>query len=217
MSGRTLGMGERAFLKAMDFVSLLTQGYTAAFSEELLRQHGIRGFLKHAGTMTEGWKLLVEQFGARTAHLLAAFGSFWNGCGYCATGHVLGHNLLLYREKGELFPLDEHQLPELMRLPDREVLARLRQDLASRPELLALLERQHALKQGAQVVHAEDHALACANSLYDWVNECSIVVEGSGPPFDPVAKDKALCERYAQARAQARAASPAPAKASTVA
>lgn len=201
---RTLGFLERTFLRVMERLYLLSEGYTAAFSEELLRQHGLRGFIKHGGEMTRCWKLLVEQFGTRNAHLLAAFGSFWNGCGYCASGHLLGHNLLLFREKGELYALDEHRLEELMRLPDREVMALLRRELASHPEQLKLLERQFELKQGAVPSQAEDHALSLANALYEWINECSIVVEGSGPPFDPVAKDKALCERYAQARAQAR-------------
>lgn len=208
-STRTLNLFERGFLSAMGVCSRMTEGYTVSFTEELVRQHGILGFFKWARSTMREWKALVDAYGERDAHLLAAFASFWNGCDYCAYGHVLAHNLHVFQESGALFPVDEQEVPALTRERDEELLTTLRQRLSApeQAKMLGLLERQYALKFGlVQAETEEDRTLARTNALYDWVNECSITVEAPSPPLGRIAKERKVRREYDVARQQSRAA-----------
>jgi hypothetical protein len=56
---------------------------------------------------------------------------------------------------------------------------------------------------------AEDEVLRLSIPFYSFINECSIVVESLAPPIGRIAKQKALIERYQEARAAAAAGTPA--------
>lgn len=217
MEPRRLTFVERSFAGLMNFLGRLSEGYTVDFTEELIRQYGIRGFIEWAKHSQAAWKRLVSEFGESDAHLLAAFASLWNGCHYCAQGHLLAHNLELFRDHGTLFPLDESSVLELLRMSDSQILASLREALSGPYEpKRRLLERQYLLKTAlpeelaaAPGDPALDEKLQRANALYEWINECSITSESDPPPMGPVAKDKELRIRYREARARQRQAAPA--------
>lgn len=203
---RDLSLGERVFVSAMNGLSLVSRGFVAGFTAELVRQHGVGGFFKFAGK-TEGlWNQMVARFGERDAHLLASLASFWNGCDYCAYGHMLAFNLHVFHDSHELFPISEQEIPRLLRERDADVMARLRVAFGG-PRFarqLELLERQFALKMGtASPSTDEDRAITQANALYEWVNECSIVVEAPAPPLGKIAKHKSLQREYVAARQKA--------------
>ncbi|MBS2032602.1 MAG: hypothetical protein JST54_32310 [Deltaproteobacteria bacterium] len=210
MSRRELTFGEKLFLGVMQTMSRLTQGYEVGFAEELIREHGIKG-LREWGNKTLGtYNELCAHFGERDAHLLASFASFWNGCDYCAYGHLLAHNLHAFEENGSLFPIYEGELLALMRRRDGENLQMLEAQLG-KPEYakrLALLKRQYALQSGEaqpDPSQPDDAFLVKSIGLYQWVNECSIVVDAPAPPLGTIAKKKALQRTYEQARAAQQA------------
>lgn len=207
MSLRKLNLIERAFLGALRFVSEPAEGYWASFMEEVVRTYGLSGFVKWAQGTVKAQKALFEHFGEKETHLYSAMASAWNGCDYCAYGHMLAYNLLEYSETQKLFPIDEREMPELLRMRDQEILALLRERLKA-PEhqkTLARLERQYQLRIGtAQGENPDDRFLNMANALYEWVNECSIVFDAPAPPLGRVAKQKSLRARYELARSTER-------------
>lgn len=202
---RKLSLAERAFVGLFNASYWLTQGHTVAFAEEMVRQHGIARLMRESRENGKAWTALNAYFGDRM-HLMSAFGSFWNGCEYCSHGNLYAFNLHLFQDKGELFPLDEREIMPLQRTRDVEVLAFLEKRLApSHGELLRLIVRQHALKARAvEPASKEDEMLVGTIGLYDWVNECSIVVEQPGPAFTALGRKRKLVDAYQAARAKWR-------------
>ncbi|MBL8957095.1 MAG: hypothetical protein JNK82_40350 [Myxococcaceae bacterium] len=211
---RKLSLIERAFLATINGLGDLVTGYTIAFGEELVRQHGLRGFFKWAGVTQKTFDEICAHFGVEDAHLMASLASFWNGCDYCAYGHMLAHNLYVFERTGELFPVDEEDVVSLMRMRDSEVMGELRSRLgkaAAYARKLELVERKNHLRlEEGPADGPDDKMLLKCIALYEWVNECSIVAGAPAPPLGVIAKKKALHQRYLEARAPERASRPRP-------
>lgn len=206
MSGLT--RAERLFLTLVQAAYRRTEGYTLDLAVELVRQRGIRGFLRFGSATQAAWTGLVRTFGERDAHLLAGFASLWNGCGDCARGHLLAHNLLFFRETGELFPLDELEVPALLRERDLAIIGHLRERLgtAEHVRALRLIERQLLLKLSRAEPDGEEDRILCRSiAVHDGVSACSTTAGGEPPPPGRVALERELRERYAAARQSARA------------
>lgn len=195
----------------LEFMQQRRAGYAVAFTQELVRQYRLRELLRVSRAVQGTWRRMQGALGEQDAHLVAAFGSLWNGCHYCAKGHLLAHNILVFEQTGRLFPLDERALQGLLNMRDSEIVAIVRRLLASEHERKrGLLERQFVLKFSTpDRVMAQpgdprvDAVLAMANALYDFMNDCSIVAEDADPPpLGPVAKDTELVQRYLVARAR---------------
>jgi len=211
MSSLRLNFLQRGFVSALHKMSELSEGYTVGFLDELVRQHGILGFFKWAKGTTAVWNELAGRYGEKDAHMVASFASLWNGCDYCAYGHLLAFNLEHFQQTGELFPLDEQEIHQLLRMRDQEILAVVaeRFSAAGQQHLAQLLQRQHQLKVlGGVAETEEDRYLLRAAALYEWVNECSIVAEAPAPPLGRIAKDRDLRIRYDEARRQQRTSPP---------
>lgn len=223
MSRKELTWYEKAFIKTTRALAGVSIGYYVNFDEELVRQHGITGFLKWGRTTQAMFEEITAKLGTEEAHLVAAFASFFNGCDYCSWGHLFALNLLHLERTGKLYPIDEVEVLELMRTGDTAVMQELERRLAPEfPEHLRLLLRQHQLRTlESGPVSEEDRVLVRSITLFEWVNECSIVVNAPAPPMDRIAKKKALLARYEALRAPLRAerekqkGAPAPAPASS--
>lgn len=207
MSRRELTWYERAFIKTTRLLAGASIGYYVTFDEELVRQHGIRGFLKWGESTQAAFNEIEKAMGPEKAHFAAAFASFFNGCDYCAWGHVFALNLIYFERTQKLYPLDETEIHDLMRKGDSQVLTELEQTLVEFPEHARLVRRQYELRSLAPDVPAndEDRLLLKSIGLFEWVNECSIVVNAPAPPMDPIARKKKLLAAYEQARAPGRA------------
>jgi hypothetical protein len=211
---RPLTRLERWTLAFLNFAQRRTEGFTVTFTEDLVRAHGVADLFRASKVVSRAWKNLNAWFGSQDAHLLASAGSFWNGCRCCAVGHLGAHNLELFERTGELFPVDETEVPALLRQTDAEILSLLRRKLSPRYERqLRLIERMQFLKTASLSERERtssdaelDHRLDICNALYEWVNDCSI------QPEEPEAltlnrrgSNKELLARYKQARAATRA------------
>lgn len=212
---RELTWAERAFIKVERSLGELTHGFYIAFDEELVRQHGLLGFARWSRATLKAQNELIAHFGETKFHLLAGFASLWNGCDYCAYGHMLALNLCTLRETGALFPVDEADVHDLLRLRDAELQTTLEARIgSSHPDFFALVKRQLEVRVAEGPLQSdEDKLLLKSIALYEWVNECSITVDAPAPPLGPIARDHALRARYAELRKEARkakAAAPAP-------
>lgn len=206
-----LGHLESWIASLLEFMQQRRTGYAVAFTQELVRQYRLRELLRVSRAVQGTWRRVQGSLGEQNAHLVAAFGSLWNGCHYCAKGHLLAHNIRFFEQTGRVFPLDERALQGLLSLRDAEILAIIRRLLSGEHERKrALLERQFLLKFSTpNQVMAQlgdprvDAVLAMANALYDFMNDCSIVAEDADPPpLGPMAKDAELVRRYQEARGQ---------------
>lgn len=211
---RELTSFEKAFIQVERKLALWTRGYAITFDEELIRQRGLGGFFRWAAKTDRVQNELIAGFGETRYHLVAAFASLWNGCDYCAYGHLLALNLCALRDTDALFPIDEQEVHQLLRLRDDELMAFVRERLGdSHADYVKLIERQNQLRFADGPLQGDDKLLVKAVALYEWINECSITVDAPAPPLGPIAKETALLERYTQRRAEARAKSPATAPA----
>lgn len=216
---RPLGLGQRLALRGVHALSRLFVGYRTPFLDEVVRRHGLRGSaarLRQAQAIADA---LEHGLGERDAHLLIGCASLWNGCQFCALGHIHAANLAHFRDTAELFPLDEDELARRLHDDtDAALLAHLRDALVDHPAALARVERLYQLKAG-HVPHPalqpgapptrerEDDLLALAITAYDWLNHFSLAGEGERPELvvlSPLHRDHDLRRRYAVARTAAR-------------
>lgn len=204
---RPLTRFERALVAFFGFVQRRSEGWAFDYMDQVIRDHGLRGMFRTLAAADRAWRRINAWFGEQDAHLLAGMGSLWNGCAYCAVGHIWAHNLLFFEKTGEIFPFDEAELTQLLRSTDDEILALLRQRLAPLEAQRQLVERQYELKRGAPVQSEADSYLDVCNALYDWMNDCTIQpTERPAPLMDRKGRQRDLRERYEKARAEARKA-----------
>jgi len=186
------------------------EGYELGFMEELVRTYGLVGTNRWSLTMLGVRTDLVARYGLADAQVLMAFAAFWQGCTYCSRGHLLAGNLVRFRDDGTLFPLDTATLVALQAGDDDAILSVLRRRLADHADLLATLERQHALRDGVaqrSTCTDDDELLQATHAVWGWLSECSIMVmdQPEVPPLcSEVAGDDDLLARYRAARAAHR-------------
>lgn len=201
---RELTWFERAFLKSSRGFAEFGLGYAIDFDEEMVRQHGITGYITKGLKAQRIQAQLIKVLGYDNMHLVAAFASFFNGCDYCTWGHLYALNLIHFEKTGELYPVDEIEALPLMQRGDSQVMAELERRLEKFPEHLRLIKRQAELRDGAEAKSDEDRALNLSVGLFEWVNECSITVAAPAPPMGAIAKKKDLIAKYQAARAPLR-------------
>ena len=210
-SRRDLTLVERTVMKTLRALFEVSEGYYGLFDEEMIRHRGLGEYLKSLVYLSKHWIRINKQFGQENAHILAFYSSLWNGCVYCGYGHLYAHNLNVFQRTGKLFPLSEQELEQYMRTRDEDLLDMVRSRLTD-PEFAEqrrLIERLYAARMDTLEPGnpEEDELLRLSIPYYSFINECSIVVEEKGPPMGKVAKDKALIDRYHQARAADKAQS----------
>lgn len=208
-SRRDLTLVERTVMKTLRALFEVSEGYYGLFDEEMIRHRGLGEYLKSLVYLSKHWIRINKQFGQENAHILAFYSSLWNGCVYCGYGHLYAHNLNVFQRTGKLFPLSEQEIEQYMRTRDEDLLDLVRSRLTD-PEFAEqrrLIERLYAARMDTLEPGnpEEDELLRLSIPYYSFINECSIVVDEKGPPMGKVAKDKALIERYQQARAAGNA------------
>jgi hypothetical protein len=156
------------------------------------------------------YEKMLKEMGPLRGHLVATFVSMLNGCYYCAYAHARSFELHFFRSRQALFPLDEHQMVDLIVLPDQEVQARLeaafqRAQLPEGPPLFARLVQMKYGSGEAEPAGADDRHLRHAIQMFEVLNFCGIstAVPLDGA-HDPINKDQDLKARYAQARLERR-------------
>lgn len=215
MSPTGPSMPQRALARLMNGMSWLLYGYAAPFTAELLRSYGLRGAAARGAALSELAQLVEREYGERDAHMLIGFASLWNGCLTCALGHIYAANLAHFRDRGELFPLDEYELRRAVQTStDADLLAYAEERLtAEDARLLELLRRLYAIKRAdpeapeGDACDPDTQLLQAIASAYDWLNHCTIYAEGEEPPviaFSQLNRSFRLRSRYARARAARR-------------
>ncbi len=174
-----------------------------------VRTFGIAGLLKFGKMIGDVINTLNARYGEAVAQHLVGFAGLMNGCGFCGVGHNLTGNVLLYQERGVVFPIDEQDVPELQRMRDTDLMARLREQLTDTEfeSELRLLERMFVLRLGEpSESDPDDEYLLLALEMWLVNNECTIevgldIAPSEVPTFAKFSKDGDLYQRYRAARA----------------
>jgi hypothetical protein len=172
---------------------------------EIVEHLGPLGALSWFAKSLPPYEATLKKWGRVRTHLLCVEASLLNGCSYCIHAHAYAFELYYFREKGELFPLDEHALVALRDLPDSEIRAALKQALANvrLDEEAGMFDRLWELKfeRAPSEKDEVDQRIAHILGMFEMLNFCGV---NSQMPFDhahdPINKDTELKTRYAEAR-----------------
>ncbi len=201
-----LSLVERMVASALEMFSRRFVGFAPPFLREVVQTYGVRGALRRMAEMNEVVVQLEREFGMCDAHVLIGYASLWNGCLYCALGHLYISNLVYFRDTGKLYPLAENEVATWGGWSDTEILAstlaRLEGDAFK--DLRELLARQVDLKWGRTTAEGRtDELVELSIVAYDWFNRCTIVApDDEIVPLSELARDHALIRRYRNARDQ---------------
>jgi hypothetical protein len=204
-------LGTRIGIAVMGRVSAWSFGHRSPVVEEFVRTFGLRHavrYMRDIGAVTDG---LTARYGPVTSQTLQSIGAMWNGCLYCARGHLYTANLYCLRDTGALFPLDERDLGAWFRTDEDALLGALLDQLegAAFGELRGALDRQHQLRDGPlDPATPDDDLLLGLHHAWALVNECSITVSldlEMHAHTREMERDRALKRRYAELRAAERA------------
>lgn len=206
IGGGKLSFAERLGSTAIGWISRLTVGYWPAFTREMVRTYGLDGVERWGRAVEKTINTLSERYGDETAQGLIAMAAMWNGCAYCTTGHLYAVNLLYFKRTGELFPIDEREVPRWYTLTDERLVDRIvgRLEGDAFADLARLIRRQYRMRlEGDALEPTEDDAfIELANAAFDLVNECSIVIEAANVPplHEGAARNRGVQKAYAQKR-----------------
>ncbi len=149
------------------------------------------------------YEAILKDWGPLRTHLLCVEASLLNGCSYCVHAHAYAFQLHYFRDKGRLFPLDEHELIALRDGSDAELRDAVKAALVAgqMPEEEALFDRLWRLKLEGEPADDTDRRIGHLLKMFEMLNFCGI---NSRTPFDhahdPINKDAEIKLRYAEAR-----------------
>lgn len=209
----------RAIAWLVGRLARLRYGYEIPFVDAFVREHGWRAACRRLAGLGRTLTRIEQRFGERDGHLLLAFSAVWHGCLACAVGHLRAANLAHFHLTGELSPLDEATLPDLLGARDASARTRFTALCTGGPlgSLRELLARQEELHDGSRaVVTDEDELLRSSLDAYDGSDRDPLGARAAIPRLSHRARDVDLCGRYELARRRERLASgplPTPARA----
>jgi hypothetical protein len=136
----------------------------------------------------------LKLFGPVRTHLMAVVISLYNGCRYCAYGHGYALELVYFRDRDRLFPVDAPTLAGWIGLTPAEL----------RVEVM-WVDQVLALATGAQrPIDAEEARLDHLVRMFAVLN--SVGIRHQTPPdeaHDPVNRNRGLKSRHAALRGAA--------------
>ena len=196
-----LTLPQRGAAKVLEGIGRTLWGFNPRLMPHIAADFGAgQSLLWFASNMPE-YERILSALGPRRTHLLTTTTSLINGCRYCAYGHGYAYQLHYFEETGELFPVDENSLLDLIGTPD--VLASMQGWMAEHGST----EEQHALvrlaeiRGGAEASTPLDRQVAHLDSMMNRLNACGI--KGEVDPdeaHDPINRNDALRARYHAAR-----------------
>jgi len=183
----------------------LLWGFPPNLMRPIVEQLGsIRALLWFVRNMPR-YERTLQVVGPVRTHLLCTVISLHNGCRYCAYGHAYALDLVLYRDRNQVLPVDAATLATWTGLPAgelRERLSTLLQQAKLHVEVL-WVDRALAMAGGGQrPIDSTEARVAHLVRMFATLNRVGIA--GDVEPdeaHDPANKDTGLRRRHAEYRA----------------
>src|SRR5262245_32356633 len=141
---------ERSAVGLLEALGRQLWGFSPRLMPEIVGRLGPLGALGWFAANMPRYERTLHVLGPLRTHLLCLDISLLNGCPYCIYGHAYAFELHYLKERGRLFPLDEHEIVALHRLEPNLLSQRLDDALqaAALAEEIPLLDRLQALREG---------------------------------------------------------------------
>ncbi len=216
MNPKPLSFSERLAFAVFRRVYKASTGFEHdAVVEEAIRFMGVRGFLRYIKFIDKFVKNTSAIFGGANTQTLIGLAALMAGCGYCGYGHTLTGALMEFKDSGQLHPIHPFSIVELFEHEDHEIVEKL-DEMLSKPgyeDLRRYSKRMYEMFLGElEPEDEDDELLKSIIDFWAWTVECTIVEGVSITPenakvMNELGRDRALRERYEQARAAERAQS----------
>ena len=204
--GHGVTLGKRTSVAILRGLTTMLWGHPPLLLPEIVEHLGGAGALAWFVKNLPPYESLMKAWGPLRVHLLCTEASLVNGCSYCTYAHAYAFQLHYFKSEGRLFPLDEHGMVALREQDDGALRARWKDALTKGglDHEHALFDRMWRMKfegepPGDEVGAGIRHIL----NIFEMLNFCGVNAQ---TPFDhahdPINKDAALKQKYAEARLQ---------------
>jgi hypothetical protein len=196
--------GRQAAVAILSRITTMLWGRPPLLLTEIVDHLGAFGALRWFARNLPPYESLLKKWGPVRTHLLCTEASLLNGCSYCTHAHAYAFELHYFKQRGRVFPIDEHAIvalrendDEILRTTWKEALER-----ASLPEESALFDRLWRIKfEGEPASDEVGAGMRHLLGMFETLNFCAI---GGLTPLDhahdPINRDEDLKRRYAEAR-----------------
>ncbi|MDQ3577354.1 MAG: hypothetical protein M3443_07070 [Actinomycetota bacterium] len=197
---------ERGATAVLEGIGNRLWGFPPKLMAPIVRQLGPLRALRWFLWNMPRYERTLKAFGGLRTHLLSTTISVINGCPYCTFGHAYAFQLVHLRERGYLFPLDEHAIGQLRGSAPAVIRDHL-VDALQRVNLhgeVPWLDRTIALTLGAEPRRDEpdDARLAHLVRMFGVLNSVGIASQTApDEAHDPVNRNRPLKQLYAGLRA----------------
>ncbi len=191
---------------ALEGIGKRLWGFPPSLMAPIVRQLGPLRALRWAIWNMPRYERTLKRFGGLRTHLLCTVISLINGCPYCTYGHAYAFHLIHLRERGYMFPLDEHAIGQLRGMAPAVVRHHLVEALrkVNLHDEVPRLERVIALTaaEDRRPTEPDDVRLAHLVRMFAVLN--SVGISSRTAPdqaHDPINKNAPLKQLYAGLRA----------------
>lgn len=179
-------------------------GFKPLLMKDIVDIHGGWKSLSWFASNIPKYEKILKIWGAERTHAMAVAISGINGCPYCTYGHALSFQLHYYKNKQELFPIDEHDMTEFSAKNSDQII----KDLEDAYNLTGLfqekqdLHRMIELKDHSEMVKDDnDNKIDHMVNVFAFLNSCGIEKKTKRDhASDPINKNTALYKEYQKAR-----------------
>ena len=203
-------MSANNFFEELKESELKEFGYVNPFWDEMVSSYGYNETIDLLTKINVPKSYFAEKYSKTMAEFILGLSGLWNGCRWCAIGHMYAANVFYFKDNNTLFPVPETIIPELELLEFKEVWEKL--DNMLKPKEFSaertIAEKMYKLQAGElNPSIEEDKHLMTLITIWGFINECSILysydIETNKVPALFVPKSDAhIIDAYKQARAK---------------
>lgn len=193
--------------KTLEFIGTSLWGFRPNLMKDIVDIHGGRKSIVWFMKNMPKYESILKKWGAERTHLMAVAISGLNGCQYCTYGHALSFQLHYFRNKNQLFPIDEQEMMNFNIKTEEQIVGILNHafDETRLEQEKQDLHRLLILKTSPEAATSEDdHHINHLVRMFQFLNSCGISKQTT-PDFahDPINKDSELYTKYSQMRSTA--------------
>lgn len=192
-------------IKILEFIGSFLWGFRPNLMKDIVEIHGgWKSIVWFAKNMPK-YEKIKKKIGSERTHLLAVAISGINGCQYCTYGHALSFHLHYFKNKNQLFPIDEHEMMKFNTKNEQQIVEALNSafDSINLVQEKEDLHRLIDLKNDPKLAASEhDHRINHLVKMFGFLNTCGVKNQTlPDMAHDPINKNSELYEQYQKAKA----------------
>ncbi len=191
-------------IKVLEFIGNSLWGFRPNLMKDIVEIHGgWKSIIWFAKNMPK-YERVLKKIGPERTHLLAVAISGINGCQYCTYGHALSFHLHYFKNKKQLFPIDEQKMMKFDTKNEQQIIDTLNNafDSTGLVQEKEDLQRLIDLKDNPDLATSEnDHRINHLIKMFEFLNTCGIKNQTLPDlAHDPINKNSKLYQQYQKAK-----------------